>query len=176
MNPWLSDEEDVRMVQALLKTSFVPLGMISCTEEHFAEEGDPSGIVDYAGKLLWASAFHIKEPEPMRCGRAVLYELAALIDSITAPGATIAEPPKDDGPLPCGHTRADHASQFNYQVVHVFVECCVRGDLDAAMRVIDAVEAEASGEAEAFNETIELGAHVLASIAASMHGHLDREG
>jgi hypothetical protein len=176
MNRWLVNDEESFMIRTAIKASVAPIGLVHCTMNEFAgatPETPDAWSMDHARRVLWSLMWHSSVYDPLDSARSVLWELATFIDSITGEQTTIEV---DDGQadhdrLACGHTPEEHATMFHFQTRHTFLECSIRGDLDGALRVVDAVAAEATDRNEAYNEALLMGAHVLATIAESLHDH-----
>lgn len=177
-NRWLRDETEQHMVRGMIKSAIPPIALVHCTLRTFGDNADINAdrcALDSAQRTLWALCWHVSAEDALDSARAVMFELAGFIDSITYQGAQIAdEQPDEHGKLHCGHTPDEHAGDFRHASRRTYLDCCVAGDLDAAMRVLEAVVADHEDETTAFNEILTMGAHVVATVAEGMHRHAER--
>lgn len=179
-NRWLRDEAEQDMVRGLIKSVIPPIALVHCTLRAFGEENPKIGADRYAletaQRTLWALCWHVSCDDVLDAARAVMFELGDFIDSITTDKIveTRDEPTDEHGKLRCGHTPDQHAGDFRHVSRHTYLNCCVAGDLDAAMRVLEAVAADHEDESVAFNEILAMGAHVMATMAEGLHQHAEK--
>lgn len=174
-NRWLTDDQNRHQVHVVLKCAVQPIGAIYCTmrklPDSHPDQMPETVALDHAMKVIWSMAWHANAADALNSARGVLYELAMFITEVVGANGhmQVDDYQDDEHELECGHTPAEHAQLFHYQVRRTFLECAAAGDLDGAVRVVDAVVAEHGDDS--FSEVLELGAHVLTSVSVAMHQH-----
>lgn len=160
-NPFAERQTEAESINGHVSHLALLAGIAHCSED---AGGLPPVAPAMVARCLFSLTAHCDTPMPFQAAKEVLWEIGNLIQDHTREDAHVHVAPLEDARRELGHS-----------AMQAFFECSMRGDLAAAVRIVDAIQTEYDDPSRAFTECLNLGANLVMSMGVSFHRFEDEE-